>query len=255
MCGNYQGESGYDRNHYQRCTYRGMGPPIPRASIPWGVLAVLAAAVLAVILVTFAAGCAANGSTVKNSVPAVGTSVDIASAFTVSAENHNQQIRPHADKEGQVLVSVVASDHQKVISSLVDAKNELAAVQHERDQLVQANNRQAATIKAKDAKITADESTWGFRAEVWAKRLFWILIGLGAIHLLAGGLAAVLPLFFPAAVAAVPILKIVGAICNPIAWIQFTFDHIHLSRCTQAVTASANGAAKAIEQIVTPRIA
>jgi hypothetical protein len=180
--------------------------------------------IAAVAVIASLFGCVENKPQGPNSLPSVGSSIDKAHGHVDSAESANQRIKPHADKTGQELVNVVSDEHGKADKELANAKQELNQARNERDILQRA-------VDTWSTRAKADESTYGFIAEVWVKRFLVLVATLLAIHFIVGAAAAVLPLFFPAVAVAVPVLRTISAICNPAAWAQFVYDHIHLKQC------------------------
>lgn len=180
--------------------------------------------IVAVATIVSVFGCVENKPQGPNSIPSVGSSIDKAHGHVDSAESANQRIKPHADKTGQELVNVVSDEHGKADKELANAKRELVSVQKERDSLA---SQAAASLK----RAQRDEATYGYIAGIWAKRFLVLIATLLAIHFVIGAAAAILPIFFPVVAVAVPVLRTISAVCNPGAWAQFLYDHIHLKQC------------------------
>lgn len=178
----------------------------------------------AVVCLLALAGCAVHASPVHNTVPAVGSSIDKAHTHVTSAENAVQHAKPHADATGKAILDIATDEHGQANKELAQAQAELVSVQKERDTLVS----QASNLSARVAK---DEHGWGFRLQQFVNRLIVILLVLAGLHFVLGAASVLLPIIFPAAIVAVPILKLVGGVVNPAAWYQYGVDHVHLKRC------------------------
>lgn len=191
--------------------------------------------VLAVLMtlafVVFMCGCQpVNPDKVPNSIPAAGSAMDQTTAYISTAEMAVQAAKGHADAVGKEDLALASTSHKSAQGSVVEAKKSLAATATERDSLKTI----ATTAQAGQVKLL---HSWGYRFQVIVTRFAILLAVLFGLHLLMGGLSLVLPMFFPMTAVAVPIIKTVGAVVNPLAWFQFVVDHLHLTNCTARVAA------------------
>lgn len=243
------------------CDY---GTIVDRSPRPWRVFGVVVLlAVLAVLTVSLITGCTPEDYHIPNSTGNVGGAVENAKNHIDSADSLVQKAKPESNRTGQALLGAASDEHRKAEAALDQAKQQLVQVQKERDELTQAIHQRDGTIKSRDAEIAAVKHGWGYRLQVLVARLFVILCILVGLHF-AAGIAAI----FVAGPVASGVLKWVGAIVNPLAWVQFAVDHIHLNRCKQDASAAissvasaalntgnvVNGAARNLEQIVVPRV-
>lgn len=201
---------------------------------------------LLVVILLAVTGCATipPQDRVPNLIPAVGTNLNKTDAFITSAENATQAAVKHADVVGQEDLKQVSTSHKAAQASNAAAVKDLAAVSKERDTLKQtAADAQADAAKYKDS--------WGYKAEVWITRFAVMLAILIGIHYLAGAAVIVITMFFPAAIVAVPIIKIVGTVVNPLAWFQFLVDHVHCSNTVATAAATpVTSTVQAIRQVI-----
>lgn len=159
-------------------------------------------------------GCSAIHSTVPNSTPAVGSSINKAEAHTESADRLVVAAKPESNDTGKKLLTAASDEHTATLLSLKQAEHDLDQVQSERDQLDRSNSD--LTLQ-----LTKIKSQWGYRLQVWVTRFVWILVGLIVAHFVLG--AAGLFVTGPAGA----IMATLGAVVNPFSWFQTARDNIH----------------------------
>lgn len=155
--------------------------------------------------VLYFSGCTPVTSKLANITAPTGTDIDKAGSFVTSAEAAVTAAKPHADAVGGADLALASTAHKSALSSLDQAKVDLAKVQEAyriaHDMLVKSQ-----------AQYTALLHSWGHVLQVWVEWAFWVLVVLVAIHFICIALTYALPPAYA------PIAALVGKIVNPLGW-------------------------------------
>lgn len=184
----------------------------------WMDLLLIALVWLLILVVSGAAGVAggcaprAVPASRADSLPATAAGMERTGAHVESAERLNRAAKPLAGAGARPLMDQVSEEHGAALSSLADVRGDLKAAQDQRARLAGDNAKLAAQL----AHVTGG---WGYRFQLWATRLAWLLLGLTVAHFALGAAA----LFIPGP--AGEILARVGVLLNPAAWFQSARDN------------------------------
>lgn len=176
-------------------------------------------------------GCVPSSQYAAGVIAPTGTDIDKADAYNASAQAATDAATPHTDPTGQSALSIAKVAHKAVASSLLLAKKDLSSVETK-------IGIQQGTIQSQAARITKDESGWGYRLQVWVS-WFWfafkILVVFAIIaiifHLIAGPVSMLLPPPWNA------IILTAGKWCNPLGWISVILQRMHTNALAATATA------------------
>jgi len=128
---------------------------------------------------------------------------------------------PHADPVGQ--------------AHLQDASGNIAVAQKQVPTL-EAAAKKVDTLTAQNTVLL---QSWGHRLQVFVTAAFWILVALAGLHVALAAASFLLPIVFPAAAVAVPVLSLVARIINPLGWFTWLASRAHTSDLMRAAAAPA----------------
>lgn len=185
-------------------------------------LFVLIVALAIVFMMAGVGGCRPDTSARKfdNSIPAVGSSIDKAGAHVESADRLVKAAKPQANDTGKALLGSAQEEHKAALSALTDSRSALSAVTRQRDQMEADNVRLSK-------ELATVVNGWGYRLQLFVKRVEIFLIVLFGLHYLLNVVALFAPL------GAAGLFVKLAAILNPLAWLQAIASHVVTSRALQ----------------------
>lgn len=143
------------------------------------------------------------------------------------------QAEPHADPVGKALIQNAKADAKDA-----DDWTVVTIANYERYAKAKESEVKLAKVEAaqqRDRAIAA-ESTIGYRAEVWIKRLFWIITALIAFHIIGGLIGTIF--------AATPVGGAIGMLAklvNPAGWLTWIISHAGKKVAVTSAVAAATG--------------
>jgi hypothetical protein len=157
-----------------------------------------------------------NRSNVKNTIPAVGTSIELADAHIKSADRH-VQAAIKTPKNSPVLLPAAHAELDDASAATAVARKDIVKITAERNTLEVINGKLSDTI-------TVIKAGWGYRLQVAIER-FWFWLKVTGVSLIV--------LHFGLGLAGLVVSGPIGAVCaklgvaiNPFAWFQSVRDNI-----------------------------
>lgn len=146
-------------------------------------------------------------SGVGDSIPVIGSSLDMTGAYVQSAKSLVVSAKPETNAAGKKILDAATVQHDLALDKIKEGKSETAQAEKERD----AVEKKYSDSQAETARVKA---TYGYRIEVGLKWAFWLVMA-GIIFHVVGGIAAS---FIPGPIGI--FLNWSAALINPLAIFQ-----------------------------------